>query len=428
MHPRRFAIVPAIIILCAVASLGPPQVARAGLNAIEVTTTDDELNVDGDCSLREAVVAANTNLPVDACTAGVPVTTAGDSDLIQLEPVRYTLAIPGRGEDAAATGDLDLTEAFWIRGVRGGSSIDGAGLDRILDVAAGAAARIVGVELLGGDASAGAGGAIRLRGDCGLLTPQFVAVFDSIVRDSAAVVGGGIYAGPCRQLDVRTSAFVANSATETGGGIAIEGLSGIGFENSTVSGNVAGVAGGGIWASLEVDPQYTSWRWVTIARNTAPVGAGFWYAGNPLQEIRLSIVAENEGPDCFGLTVSFSYNVADDASCLDEFGIVGHASLAPLTTFRPDHQPDLGGNFTFVHPLLPSSNAIDINSDVNCFGIWPTDQTERSRAVDGNSDGVVACDAGAFEAPEGTAPPPVEPPPSSPGPDSELPDTALPRP
>ena len=43
--------------------------SRAGHAAtITVNTTDDELNSDGDCSLREAIQAANTNTGVDACT------------------------------------------------------------------------------------------------------------------------------------------------------------------------------------------------------------------------------------------------------------------------------------------------------------------------------------------------------------------------
>ena len=40
-----------------------------------VTTLEDELNTDGDCSLREAVEAANTNAPLDACPAGDAVIT-----------------------------------------------------------------------------------------------------------------------------------------------------------------------------------------------------------------------------------------------------------------------------------------------------------------------------------------------------------------
>ena len=38
--------------------------------AITINTPDDELNSDGDCSLREAVQAANTDTGVDGCTAG----------------------------------------------------------------------------------------------------------------------------------------------------------------------------------------------------------------------------------------------------------------------------------------------------------------------------------------------------------------------
>src|SRR3712207_1706708 len=37
---------------------------------ITVNTDADEENTDGDCSLREATIAANTNQPVDACAAG----------------------------------------------------------------------------------------------------------------------------------------------------------------------------------------------------------------------------------------------------------------------------------------------------------------------------------------------------------------------
>ena len=43
--------------------------------SILVTTLDDEMNIDGDCSLREAISAANDNTPVDACPAGDAVIT-----------------------------------------------------------------------------------------------------------------------------------------------------------------------------------------------------------------------------------------------------------------------------------------------------------------------------------------------------------------
>jgi CSLREA domain-containing protein len=43
--------------------------------ALLVTTLEDELNTDGDCSLREAIEAANTNAVVDGCLAGEAVLT-----------------------------------------------------------------------------------------------------------------------------------------------------------------------------------------------------------------------------------------------------------------------------------------------------------------------------------------------------------------
>ena len=46
------------------------RTSAAPSEAIVVNTLDDELNSDEDCSLREAITAANTNLKVDACPAG----------------------------------------------------------------------------------------------------------------------------------------------------------------------------------------------------------------------------------------------------------------------------------------------------------------------------------------------------------------------
>ena len=69
---------------------------------VTVNTTDDELNSDGDCSLREAIIAANTDTAVDACPTG------SGADTINLPAGRYTLTVLGAGENAAATGDLDI--------------------------------------------------------------------------------------------------------------------------------------------------------------------------------------------------------------------------------------------------------------------------------------------------------------------------------
>src|SRR3990170_4392776 len=120
--------------------MGGGQAALAA--TITVTTTADELNSDGDCSVREAVRAANTNAVVDACTAGGP-----GMDTINVPAGTFTLSIGGVNEEWAVTGDLDITQftqplpagttsgPVTIDGAGASSTIiDGGAIDRVFDV------------------------------------------------------------------------------------------------------------------------------------------------------------------------------------------------------------------------------------------------------------------------------------------------------
>ncbi|HLB26495.1 MAG TPA: CSLREA domain-containing protein, partial [Dehalococcoidia bacterium] len=137
------------------AFLAQAQVAQAA--TITVTTTADELNADGDCSLREAIQAANTDTAVDACRAG------SGADTIRLRARTYTLSIAGAGEDANASGDLDITGDLAIRGARAATTIVQAcdssggpctGIDRVLHVGAGTV-EISGLTIQNGSADGG---------------------------------------------------------------------------------------------------------------------------------------------------------------------------------------------------------------------------------------------------------------------------------
>src|SRR5689334_17231679 len=75
------------------------------------TTTDAASSSNGQCTLREAVIAANTNAAVDGCTAGSP---GADTINIPASGTAYTLTIAGAGENSSATGDLDILEAVTI--------------------------------------------------------------------------------------------------------------------------------------------------------------------------------------------------------------------------------------------------------------------------------------------------------------------------
>src|SRR5207248_1366560 len=115
-------------------------------------------NSGGDCSLREAIQAANTDSAIDACTAG-----AG-ADTITVPAGTYTLSVAGIGEDANATGDLDITGMLIINGAGSSSTIvDGGAIDRVFDVHP-TTVQINGITIRNGDTSTATGGGILNTG------------------------------------------------------------------------------------------------------------------------------------------------------------------------------------------------------------------------------------------------------------------------
>ena len=69
--PRMLLIAALLLMLLVMLPLGFQVVRLASdSNSIMVNTGEDEDNNDGDCSLREAIRAANMDRPVDACRPG----------------------------------------------------------------------------------------------------------------------------------------------------------------------------------------------------------------------------------------------------------------------------------------------------------------------------------------------------------------------
>jgi CSLREA domain-containing protein len=92
---------------------GSPAPARAA-SPITVTTTPDVIANDGLCSLREAVIAVNTNSVYSNCPSG----SAGeDSTLIDLAiplPATFILSLAVKNEEHAASGDLDVRDSLTL--------------------------------------------------------------------------------------------------------------------------------------------------------------------------------------------------------------------------------------------------------------------------------------------------------------------------
>lgn len=172
-------------------------------------------------------------------------------------------------------------------------------------------------------------------------------------------------------------------AHDHGGGIHNHGT--VHLVNVTLTDNHApvtsGVIGGGaIWNATANGMTMSH---VTIARNDSVANAGG--LGGQTSQLTNTLVANNSGPDgnCAGTHTDLGGNKQfPGMSC----GFAGPPLAAsPVgNTLAPD--------YTFW--LIPGSQAIDGGTNTGCAA---TDQAGVPRPLDGNGDGVAACDSGATE-------------------------------
>jgi len=196
-----------------------PAYETSAQTSILVTTTADELNNDGDCSLREAIETANRDTDVDACAAG-----SGADTVIVPEGI-YTTTITGSGEDANCSGDYDIASNMQIVGHGTGSIIAGGAFDRLFHILPNAMLQITGLELRNGSAATGEpGGAILNQGvlaieQCTISASRSgngnnCAGVPAPCVSSAGGDGGGIYNSGVLTI---SATFILNNATGEGG-------------------------------------------------------------------------------------------------------------------------------------------------------------------------------------------------------------------
>lgn len=357
--------------------------------ALNVSTIDDELNSDGDCSLREAITAANDDAVVDACGAG------SGADTIVVPAGLYDFAIAGAGEDAAATGDLDITEDLTLTGAGAATTIiDANDLDRVVHVSSGTVS-ITDVTMRDGSVSSPDNGggilntfasltltrvvvtdntATDVGGVSNYVAGSMTVVDSTISNNTSASDAGGFYNNGT--LTIRGSTINGNSVvagTRRGGGFYNDGP--LTIVNSTISGNFAmGGTGGGI----HVGSGSIALLNTTITNNFAASGSaidGF------VASVENTIIANNAGSalQCPFLTGG-GHNLDTDNSCFSGINVVhGDPLLGPLA---------LNGGPTKTHALGVGSPAIDAGTNAGCPA---TDQRGISRPQG------PSCDIGAFE-------------------------------
>ena len=390
----------AVLIAGAVLTIRPAPIVQAA--TISVNTTADEVNSDGDCSLREAIIAANTDAIVDACPAG------NGADVIDLAAGTYTLSLAGRNENAAETGDYDILDDLTINGNGFNQTfIGGAGIDRVFEVSAGSALTLARLTLGEGDAGGVAGGSIRVADSAALnlanvrisgtsasaaiylLSGTSLNVANSRIENN---LDGGLTLQSGASATLRNSTLSGNQ-TSSGGAISNSGV--VTLVNVTMSGNAA-VFGGGALLSSGTVTLYN----VTIADNVsgtggvAGAGGGFQLSGGTLT-MRNSIVANNDNlagsvDDCSGAVTSAGYNLIEvTTGCGISGDTIGNQlgvdpALAALAG---------NGGGPFTHALLAGSPAIDAGNPSGCVddtgAVLFADQRGYVR------NGV--CDIGAYE-------------------------------
>ena len=342
----------------------------------------------GDCSLREAIIAANAN---------------GENDVINLPEGVYNLTISSGGatEDAAASGDLDVTEAndLEIRGQGNGATIDASGLPvlggadhRVFHILNGNVT-LENVTLTGGNAVGTPNNNPSRGGGLYIEAVATVALVDATVtNNTAASFGGGLLNLGTLTLN-RVTINGNVSQVGSGGGIRNQGTGTVNGTNVTISGNQAINAGGAGGAIRNFGDAQMTLTHATIVSNTATaLGSAIRQSSTNPITLRNSIVANPI--TVTSCNVSGGGGITDGNNNLDEDNSCGIGAL------NVDPQlADLANNGgrTQTHALRSTSPALDAVLAGAC-NLANTDQRGRPRSIDiPNVNNGGPCDAGAYE-------------------------------
>jgi len=418
-----------------------------------VTRLDDPLPngcQPSDCSLREAVIDANSN---------------PGHDTINLRSGTMILERAGTGEDASATGDLDVNDDTTILG--SGAEVDAQGIDRVFDIGSDKLDEAITVEIrnltvLGGITGIGDDGAgIRVGDSSGtmlILRNSVVRnnmsgddgggvatccgsgaeITDVVVRNNlTSLAGGGLFhCCSSASYTLTRAQILDNAALEDGGGAFFCCVSTATLTDVAISDNYAGDQGGGLYHCCNGSEHQMNLSGATIDGNTAETEGGGFYnccAGTTLMITNVTIsgntakskgggyhnehsegaltrftnltIAGNTAPMGAGIYNGEDDNVtiintivaanANGADCagkaVDLLGnnLDGDGSCAGGNGTDPLLSPlaDNGG-FSETHALTGGSPATDAGDDAQCPA---TDQRGVARPQGAH------CDIGAFE-------------------------------
>lgn len=226
MVSRRNVLAAAII-----GSLGTGHGAGAATITVDSLSDDPGTIALGQCRLRSAVSAANSDSAQQGCIAGSGVDT-----------IVFDVSLAG-GTIVLEQGVLQLTADVTVdgSGSRSGITVSGNNSSNIFSVNGGVSASLNQLTLIEGNAGAYlVGGAVRADGS--------LTVSNSSFDGNDAVFGGAIGATAASTVTVTNSMFSANRSTSPGGGGgALASLGNVTISGSSFSENTAFEEGGAVF-------------------------------------------------------------------------------------------------------------------------------------------------------------------------------------
>ena len=270
-------------------------------DAVDVNVEDGicETSIENNCSLRAAIQQSNALEGVDT---------------IKLPAGTYTLSIGASGDEVAARGDLDITDAVSITGNTSEDTIiDGQQLDRVFHVHGGAALTLKNLTIQNGKASSNGGGiynatdAILKLSDSMLIENQAVEEGGALFNQGIAVIENTEFSANSASSPVAEGGAIANDRTgfmilndsivndnnagtltsaSTGGGI-YNRSSEFFLTNATIGNNIAGW-GGGLYTT-----GVAFLNDLTVTDNQATFGGGLYFAVTDESSMQKAIVSGN---------------------------------------------------------------------------------------------------------------------------------------
>lgn len=311
----------------------------------------------GECTLRAAVQEANAQR---------------GSDTVLVPGMTITLRITGANEDAAARGDLDVTDTNGVLTITGSGAASTViqacdpaatpsctGIDRLFDVQDAARLSLDGTTLRRGQSS-GEGGAIRVGAHLpwagGPGDSSELSLSNSVLSENEATNAGGAIGGPGSMTITGTTLTRNRSVNSHGGAIFANQGARLTIRNSTISDNTAvsvsdPVAGGAIFANNGALPSVTVIEGSTLSGNTASHGGGVYMT---------------TGATLSAWNTTFSGNTATIRG--GAMGIDGPAQLASVTV-HGNSAPTAGAIYVHGSSLTVRNSVIAKSVGANCSGV-----------------------------------------------------------